>query len=151
VRHIEHNILGAEVVPFSERGGQLDLPQGNHLPISDTIERHRWEQLAFPDLHLVEHLQERRFRPPPLSTRALPTLWLQIVGDTTTGGCQPRHVVWVVVPIKGNHCTPNILGAGSSPTQGSQCKPPSKGAWLSSRMEERLLRPKTAAMACCAF
>jgi hypothetical protein len=56
VCHVEENVLGVKVVRFPERDGQLDQPQGNCPPISETIERHQWEQLAFPDLHLVEHL-----------------------------------------------------------------------------------------------
>jgi hypothetical protein len=106
VRHVKDNILGVDVVPFPERDGQLDLPQGNCLPISDTIERHRWEQLAFPDLHLVEHLQgeEVETRSPINEDSSHPEV-ADREGHDHGKDADPRRVVQVVVPVKGNWCT----------------------------------------------
>jgi hypothetical protein len=90
VHHVQDNILGAEVVPFSERDKQLDLPQGNRLSISNTIERHQWEQLAFPNPRLVEHLrgEEAQTLSPINEVSSHPEV-ADRGGSQPRGGCRP--------------------------------------------------------------
>ena len=58
VHHIEDIIFHAEVVPLlPKRDGQLDLSQGDHLPVSGTIEWHQRDQLVFPNLHQEEYFR----------------------------------------------------------------------------------------------
>ena len=56
MRHVERNVLHAEVFPPAERNGKLDLPQREGFPVGHTTEWGRWGDLMLPYLHRVEHL-----------------------------------------------------------------------------------------------